>query len=154
MIEYLTDQIEKFGIKDINEDVKDLFKSKTKEELEEATDVYIKKLALRIGIGWALVEYLYKAGYRYNRTDRLQNHWFKHKTLDSSSGGHYALNKYTAYQDIKKYVDKWTKGLNENLNKNNITILYPGAFKPITGAHIDIIKRYLNQSNVEKLFYL
>ena len=41
--------------------------------------------------------------------------------------------------------------INEYINRKNITILYGGAFKPITGAHIDIIKRYLNQSNVKKV---
>ena len=32
----------------------------------------------------------------------------------------------------------------------DITILYPGGFKPLTGAHIDIINRYLEHPKVKK----
>lgn len=45
------------------------------------------------------------------------------------------------FESFKNYKD----------NKNTITILYPGSFKPLTGAHIDIIKRYLNTPNVKKV---
>jgi hypothetical protein len=38
-----------------------------------------------------------------------------------------------------------------NTNIEDITILYPGAFKPIHGAHIDLIKKYLTYPNVKKI---
>jgi len=45
-------------------------------------------------------------------------------------------------------------GFNDWLNESisdNITILFPGGFKPITGAHIDLIKRYLAHPNVKEV---
>jgi hypothetical protein len=36
-------------------------------------------------------------------------------------------------------------------NKENITILYPGAFKPISGAHLNLINKYLNYPNVKSV---
>lgn len=42
--------------------------------------------------------------------------------------------------------------LSEYKNKReNITILYPGGFKPLTGAHINLIDRYLEKPNVKKI---
>ena len=42
--------------------------------------------------------------------------------------------------------------LNEYTDQlNGVTVLYPGGFKPLTGAHIDIIKRYLKHPNVKKV---
>jgi len=34
---------------------------------------------------------------------------------------------------------------------DKVTILYPGGFKPLTGAHIELIEKYLAQPNVEKV---
>lgn len=34
---------------------------------------------------------------------------------------------------------------------NKCTVLYAGGFKPITGAHVDIIKRYLAHPNVHRV---
>jgi len=36
-------------------------------------------------------------------------------------------------------------------NTKDTTILYCGAFKPMTGAHLDLIKRYLNDERVKKI---
>ena len=38
-----------------------------------------------------------------------------------------------------------------NFIQMNTTILYPGAFKPLSGAHIYIINKYLQQPNVKNL---
>lgn len=35
--------------------------------------------------------------------------------------------------------------------KKEVTILYPGSFKPITGAHIDLIKRYSSHPDVDRI---
>jgi len=33
----------------------------------------------------------------------------------------------------------------------NVTVLFPGGFKPITGAHMALAQRYAQNPNVEKL---
>ena len=44
------------------------------------------------------------------------------------------------------------EGLNKYKDKvNGITVLYPGGFKPLTGAHIHIIDQYLQHPNVKKV---
>jgi len=45
------------------------------------------------------------------------------------------------FESLKEYGDKLER----------ITILYPGGFKPLTGAHIDFIKRYLEKPEVKKV---
>lgn len=37
---------------------------------------------------------------------------------------------------------------------NNITVLFPGGFKPLTGAHLDLAQRYAEQPNVGKVILL
>ena len=36
--------------------------------------------------------------------------------------------------------------LNEN-DSDGVTVLYPGGFKPMTGGHLDLIKRYARPQN-------
>jgi len=44
------------------------------------------------------------------------------------------------------------QSLNEYENRlEGVTILYPGGFKPLTGAHIDFIDRYLQNPEVKKV---
>lgn len=44
------------------------------------------------------------------------------------------------------------ESIDEYGNKlEGVTILYPGGFKPLTGAHIDFIKRYLEKPEVKKV---
>ncbi|NMC61002.1 MAG: hypothetical protein GYA51_16715 [Candidatus Methanofastidiosa archaeon] len=44
------------------------------------------------------------------------------------------------------------ESIDEYGNKlEEVTILYPGGFKPLTGAHIDFIKRYLEKPEVKKV---
>jgi hypothetical protein len=40
--------------------------------------------------------------------------------------------------------------LNES-EKGNITVLFPGSFKPMTGAHVSLILRYLNHLDVKEV---
>ena len=37
---------------------------------------------------------------------------------------------------------------------NNVTVLFPGGFKPITGAHMALAQRYAQNSNVDKVIML
>ena len=37
---------------------------------------------------------------------------------------------------------------------NKTTVLFPGGFKPITGAHLALAQRYANSSNVERVIML
>ena len=37
------------------------------------------------------------------------------------------------------------------MDTDNIVVMYPGGFKPLTGAHIDLVQRYLNISAVKKV---
>jgi len=37
---------------------------------------------------------------------------------------------------------------------NNVTVLFPGGFKPLTGAHLALAQRYAEQPNVEKVILL
>jgi len=45
------------------------------------------------------------------------------------------------FESLKEYGDKL----------EGVTILYPGGFKPLTGAHIDFIDRYLQNPEVKKV---
>ena len=46
-------------------------------------------------------------------------------------------------------LDDW---LIENFNSSEqVTILYPGGFKPMTGGHLDLIKRYINNIDIKEL---
>ena len=37
---------------------------------------------------------------------------------------------------------------------NKITVLFPGGFKPLTGAHLDLANRYAQDTNVERVIML
>ena len=41
--------------------------------------------------------------------------------------------------------------LNENDHHGNVTVLYPGGFKPMTGGHLDLIKRYASNPQVKEV---
>ena len=34
---------------------------------------------------------------------------------------------------------------------NNVTVLFPGGFKPITGAHMALAQRYAQNPSVDKV---
>ena len=36
----------------------------------------------------------------------------------------------------------------------NVTVLFPGGFKPITGAHMALAQRYAQNPNVDKVIML
>jgi nicotinic acid mononucleotide adenylyltransferase len=37
---------------------------------------------------------------------------------------------------------------------NNVTVLFPGGFKPITGAHMQLAQRYANNPQVNRVIML
>jgi len=37
---------------------------------------------------------------------------------------------------------------------NKITVLFPGGFKPLTGAHLELATRYAQDPNVEQVILL
>jgi len=37
---------------------------------------------------------------------------------------------------------------------NNITVLFPGGFKPLTGAHLDLANRYAQDAQVDRVILL
>src|SRR5210317_1302492 len=37
---------------------------------------------------------------------------------------------------------------------NNVTVLFPGGFKPITGAHMQLAQRYANNPQVKRVIML
>ena len=37
---------------------------------------------------------------------------------------------------------------------NKITVLFPGGFKPLTGAHLELANRYAQAADVEKVILL
>jgi len=37
---------------------------------------------------------------------------------------------------------------------NKITVLFPGGFKPLTGAHLELANRYAQDSQVERVILL
>ena len=37
---------------------------------------------------------------------------------------------------------------------NKITVLFPGGFKPLTGAHLDLANRYATDPQVERVIML
>ena len=37
---------------------------------------------------------------------------------------------------------------------NKITVLFPGGFKPLTGAHLDLATRYAEDPDVERVILL
>jgi hypothetical protein len=41
--------------------------------------------------------------------------------------------------------------LSENKTYDNVTVLFPGGFKPLSGAHIDLIKRYARLPEVKEV---
>jgi hypothetical protein len=51
--------------------------------------------------------------------------------------------------EFKKYKD-WVNEKFED-EYGNITVLYPGGFKPLQGGHLDLIKRYANNSQVKEV---
>jgi len=40
------------------------------------------------------------------------------------------------------------------INKRNITVLFPGGFKPLTGAHMALAERYAANPEVERVILL
>ena len=41
--------------------------------------------------------------------------------------------------------------INENIMEEGVTVLYPGGFKPLTGGHLDLIKRYAQHPAVKEV---
>jgi nicotinic acid mononucleotide adenylyltransferase len=37
---------------------------------------------------------------------------------------------------------------------DKITVLFPGGFKPLTGAHLELANRYAQDANVERVIML
>lgn len=54
------------------------------------------------------------------------------------------INEY--HEISKEENDSW-----EELHDQGITILYPGSFKPMTGGHLSLIKRYAENSFVNEI---
>lgn len=48
------------------------------------------------------------------------------------------------FQSYQKWKDK-------PLDSDKVTILYPGGFKPMTGGHLDLIKRYVQNPKVKEV---
>lgn len=46
---------------------------------------------------------------------------------------------------------KLTQWINENAPAQDITVLYPGGFKPMTGGHLDLIERYDSHPSVKEV---
>ncbi len=40
------------------------------------------------------------------------------------------------------------------INKRNITVLFPGGFKPLTGAHLALAERYAQHPDTDKVILL
>ena len=53
---------------------------------------------------------------------------------------------------MKSILQEFKQHLTEQLN--NVTVLFPGGFKPITGAHLALANRYAESSNVKQVIML
>ena len=56
------------------------------------------------------------------------------------------INKIKLFMYFKSYKS-W---LNENIEEN-VIVLFPGGFKPLTAAHIQLMKRYAEHPNVKEV---
>jgi hypothetical protein len=105
-IRFLTNDIKKYNLTELNEGIKDVFKPKTKEEIDNSIKLYSLDMAKELDINEDVIEFIYKMGYRLLRVDNLGNTWFTHRYLNPYEGGNYCANIYTTIDDVKKYVER------------------------------------------------
>jgi len=113
-----------------------IFKPKTEEELKEIKKLYFTKLSTISGIKKSILLYLFEKGFIFDSSKI--NNWNYYFKSEKDNLIIY-INRFTTLQQIKISLMK------------DITIMYCGAFKPLTGAHMYIIDKYLQHPNVEKL---
>ena len=62
------------------------------------------------------------------------------------------LEKFKSFSSwIKESKDKTDDNVWENIESNGITVLYPGGFKPMTGGHLNLIKKYSDIKDVKEI---
>lgn len=58
------------------------------------------------------------------------------------------------YTDMSKEESDYYADLYHSIQEYGITVLYPGGFKPMTGGHLDLIRRYSENEEVKEVLVL
>jgi hypothetical protein len=85
--------------------------------------------------------------------DALMKYLEKYVLLKSGNGKYYEVLSIHP-EDFRKYVLNKKRNIKESLNENNkenVTILLPGSYKPMHAAHVELIKHYSTHSNVKEI---
>jgi len=122
----------------LREDLKDVLKPKTKNELKKASQIYIKKLVNKLGIDEKIIKILYDNNYFYDVSGSVCDtkiHWFKHKFRNKSrmpyEGGYFGIDKNTLFKNVKKDIEKYSKGEFEPIVEGMEDILVPKSLDNI-----------------------